>query len=275
MALALGQVVSELQRLAPLAWAASWDNVGLLLGERAQPAQRALLAIDMTEAVLDEAQALGSQLLVAYHPPWFRPAKKMVGPGGLWRAAKMGLAVYSPHTALDVAEGGTNDVLARAAGLIDWRALEPLPAAVTGGGEDGRRGQGRVGTLPASVDLHALGRRLAAALGAHGTRLVEAAPAARAADGGVARVALCAGAGASLLDAAVAAQADVFVTGEMGHHDALRARAAGLHVICLGHAASEAMALPPLARALRRALPELTVEVARTPAEIFVPLAAS
>jgi dinuclear metal center YbgI/SA1388 family protein len=120
-------IVHAVERLAPPELAASWDNVGLLLGDRRSGVRRVMLCIDLTEAVLAEALARRVQMVLAYHPPIFKPVSRLTADasGVLWRAARAGLAVYSMHTALDAAPGGTNDVLAKAAGIASPRPLEP------------------------------------------------------------------------------------------------------------------------------------------------------
>ena len=140
MVLPLSRAVELLSELAPLRFAESWDNVGLVLGVpptggTAPTVERALCTIDLTEAVLDEAVARHAGLIVAYHPPIFAPLKKLdgtaAGGGPLLRAAAARIAVYSPHTALDAAPGGVNDWLAAGVGpgatepLVDAATLDP------------------------------------------------------------------------------------------------------------------------------------------------------
>lgn len=117
----LDRVTAALEALAPLRFAEPWDNVGLLL-EPAEPREvtRALLCIDLTEDVLDEALGAAAELVIAYHPPWFEPLRRL-GRGAprqrlLLRCLTRGLAVYSPHTALDAAADGVNDWLAAQVG---------------------------------------------------------------------------------------------------------------------------------------------------------------
>ncbi|MBX3183107.1 MAG: Nif3-like dinuclear metal center hexameric protein [Polyangiaceae bacterium] len=116
MATPLSQVIALLEELAPLRFAEAWDNVGLLV-EPPKPrgVTRALLTIDLTEPVLEEALEAGAQLVVAYHPPLFKGMKRLTqrtpGERVITRALAEGIAIYSPHTALDAAPGGLNDWL--------------------------------------------------------------------------------------------------------------------------------------------------------------------
>ena len=132
-ALTLRQVIDALEVIAPKHLAADWDNVGLLAGDADASCRHALLTIDMTPAVLDEARSINAELIVAYHPPIFRPIHSLraqsTGTDALvFRAVANGQAIYSMHTALDAAIGGTNDVLAELCGLSDVQPFEDAPA---------------------------------------------------------------------------------------------------------------------------------------------------
>lgn len=116
-------VRAYLDRFAPPALAADWDNVGLLLGDDAAEAERIITCLTVTSAVVAEAVAGRADLIVAHHPILFRGAKRLTtgSPDGrlVWPLARAGVAVYSPHTAFDNTAGGINDSLARRFGLTD------------------------------------------------------------------------------------------------------------------------------------------------------------
>lgn len=123
MALPFSAAVRCLETIAPLDLAETWDNVGLLLephGAGEREVHRALLTIDLTTRVLDEAERLDVTLIVAYHPPLFKPLRRLrasqPAESVIVRALSRGIGVYSPHTALDAAPEGLNDWLARACG---------------------------------------------------------------------------------------------------------------------------------------------------------------
>ncbi len=125
-------VAEAMEQIAPVWTAEEWDNVGLLVGCDGWPARRVLLTVDLTPAVLAEARKGRFDMVIAYHPPIFRPIKTMIaGRTGQSSIAAEALAqriaVYSPHTALDAAPGGTNDALAGLCGLV-----EVGPAATAG-----------------------------------------------------------------------------------------------------------------------------------------------
>ncbi len=239
----LREVLVHLEELAPLRYAESWDNVGLLVGDPDAKVTKVLVTVDYSTAVAEEARAKNVELVVAYHPPMFAAVKR-VPHEALWAdAVRRGIALYSTHTALDVATGGTNDFLADACGVADGQnGRRPLRAYVGRAGSPSSEpdgiGLGRVGALSAGpVSVGELVGRLKPALGLDYV-LVAGALSAR-----VERVAVAAGAGGELLADAMRARADVFVTGEIRHHDALTAVRSGCAVIATLHSNSERAAV--------------------------------
>ena len=130
----LPQLLTALRLAAPETLAEPWDKVGLQVGrlEGRRPIKRALLTIDLTEAVVAEAKKEGCQLIVAYHPPIFAPLTRLTD--GAWKeralltCAEAGIAVYSPHTALDAVRGGITDALAAALGAGVCVPIQPRTA---------------------------------------------------------------------------------------------------------------------------------------------------
>jgi dinuclear metal center YbgI/SA1388 family protein len=126
-------VVEYLEQFAPPDLAAGWDNVGLLLGERATPVRRLMTCLTVTPESAAEAVESGAQLVVSHHPILFRGVKRLTDatPEGrtVLALARAGIAVYSPHTAFDNTAGGINDLLARRLGLAGAVPLRPQEAA--------------------------------------------------------------------------------------------------------------------------------------------------
>lgn len=132
-AVTLAQVRDAMENIAPTHLAEEWDNVGLLSGHRSSLVKKALLAIDVTPAVHDEAIRDGVDLVISYHPPIFKPIKHLridgdEPPALAVALASYGIWVYSPHTALDTVEGGTNDVLAAKVGAKVTGSFSHYPA---------------------------------------------------------------------------------------------------------------------------------------------------
>jgi dinuclear metal center YbgI/SA1388 family protein len=191
----------------------------------------------VTGAVLDEAHRRHADLVLAHHPLLFRPLPRLTpatAAGKLaLRAARAGCAVLAVHTNFDAAVPGTTEPIVDLLELRDVRPLEPLADDVT-------LGLGRIGELPAALSLHEVAGRLARGLPAPHLRV--AGPLNQA----VRRVAACGGAGDSLVAAAHAAGADVYVTGDLRHHVVLDALQMGMTLVDAGHYATEAAALPAL-----------------------------
>jgi dinuclear metal center YbgI/SA1388 family protein len=245
----LQQIVTSLEQLAPLAFAEPWDNVGLLLEPVAladAPAvAHALLTIDLSDEVLAEAEALGASLIIAYHPPIFQGLKRLRSSEPAERVvlacAARGIAIYSPHTALDAMPQGVNDWLLDAFGPGERAPCLPHP-------RDARFGQGRSVQLTtplaladalSCIKLHLnLAQLRVAAAGAHATggRLIHS-------------IAVCAGAGGSVFEEL--SGFDLYLTGEMRHHDVRARMAAGSSVVLCEHTNTERGFLPVLAERLK------------------------
>jgi dinuclear metal center YbgI/SA1388 family protein len=119
-------LAQAMERVAPTRFAEEWDNVGLLIGSDARELDGpVLLTIDLTEPVVDEAVATNCAAIIAYHPPIFKPIRRLTAATGrervLLRAIEARLAIYSPHTAIDSAPGGMTDWLAD--GLLDRKGI--------------------------------------------------------------------------------------------------------------------------------------------------------
>jgi len=355
------QVIELLERIAPTHLAEPWDNVGLLAGDAAANVSRVLLTIDFTPAVAREAIGSRCDLVIAYHPPIFNAIKRITGESLVFQAIQSGVALYSPHTALDVVEGGTNDMLADVLGLREraplrhrapeareYKLVTFVPAAnvgavsaaifAAGAGRIGRysscsfRCEG-TGTFFGEEGTHPAVGRKGRLEKAPEVRLETVVPIARVADvihalrqshpyeepafdlnqlvpvapdigmgriglvsptsrktlfarikrglkvsrllisgpltGDVRRAAVCAGSCGNLLDDAITAGAELFLTGEVRHHDALKAAAAGMTVVCALHSNSERPVLGRLKARLRSVAPKLSVSVSRADRDPF------
>ena len=251
-------IMNALERIAPRRLAEDWDNPGLLVGSFAQKVERILIALDVDDAVVQEAIARRADMIIAHHPAIFRGIRQLRTdlPLGRRLAALLtnGIVVAAAHTNLDIVRGGVNDVLATHLGLEEISSF-----AVTAETDGITESLGRVGVLPAPMDALLFARQVKERLGVTHVRL--AAAAARS----VRRVAVCGGAGAEFIDNAVRLGADAYVTGDVKYHDAQRAIEQGMHIIDAGHFGTEAPVLPVLAAHLRTELADAHGEI-----EIFV-----
>ena len=131
MSRTVADVVAELERAYPPRLAEKWDAVGLVCGDPADPADRVLVCVDVTDAVVDEAVASGTQLVLAHHPLLMRGVESVAADTAkgriVHRLIRAGCALYSAHTNADKALPGVSDALADAIGLLDTVPLEPEP----------------------------------------------------------------------------------------------------------------------------------------------------
>ena len=362
----LGELTVVFDSIARTHHAADWDNVGLLVGDPACEVRAAMLCIDLTAPVLAEVRKHKAQLILAYHPPLFKPPTTLTPQSApiLWATLQAKLAIYSMHTALDVATGGTNDVLAGVLGMTPDGPIEPAEASRTckvvvftptgnvdsvataafeaGAGQIGdyaecsfrsggegtflggesttpaiglkgmrervpeirlevvcptkqmhavveairavhsyeepaidvyplivqaHSGMGRVGGFGKSVTEQTLISRIKRGLGVK--HVLVARPQGRSSQVTVRRAACAAGSCGEMWRQAANVGATFYVTGEMKHHDALAASAAGLTVVCVGHSNSERMVLQPLAARLTAEVPDVRWLVSQTDRDPF------
>jgi len=238
----LAEVVAVLERAYPAALAEPWDAVGLVCGDPGAPVRRVLFAVDPVEAVAQEALDTGADLLVTHHPLYLRGTSSVAATTAKGRVVhalvRGGCALLAAHTNADSASPGVSDALAGLFGLRDVTPLAPHPS-VAG------TGLGRVGDLPGTVALGDLVERAAAVLPATSWGVRAAGDPDRV----VRRLAVCGGAGDSLLGAAAAAGADAYLTSDLRHHAAGEAPE-GLALLDAAHWATEWPWLPVAAAAL-------------------------
>ena len=128
------QIYEEMQRIAPLALAESWDNPGLLV-DCGGEVSRVLVTLDITPEVVEEAARKGCGLIVSHHPVIFSPLKKLSGQDVAFQLAKSGISAICMHTNLDAAEGRKSSppaAISRSTALR-CRSSSPTPAKQCGG----------------------------------------------------------------------------------------------------------------------------------------------
>lgn len=208
----VADVVEVLETAYPPELAESWDAVGLVCGDPAEPISRILVCVDPVESTVDEALALDAELIVAHHPLLLRgvhgvPASTPKG-SLVHRLVRAGAALFCAHTNADAADPGVSDALAETLGLTVVGPLQPNP--------DGRTGIGRIAELPAAEALETFVERVAAALPATVGGVRAAGDPRRR----VRTVAVSGGAGDGYLDAATRAGVDAYLTADLRHHPA-------------------------------------------------------
>lgn len=259
MAPTLSDVLATLERRFPMSGAEGWDAPGLVVGDPQQAVTRIHLAVDAVAATVDEALGVSADLLLVHHPLLLRGvttvAESTAKGAAIARLIRGGCALFAAHTNADVVETGTSARLADVLGVIGTDPIVP--------GEPGR-GLGRVGRLAAPTTLAEFAQRVADALPATATGVRFAGDPDRV----IETVAVCGGAGDSLLGEDAVRGADVYVTSDLRHHPASEALetaavAGGPALIDTAHWASESLWLDVLADELRADHPDVTVAISR------------
>lgn len=232
----LSTLIQKFENFWPNAAAEDWDNVGLVVGESNTEVKKVLISVDLTHAVIDEAQALGAQLILTHHPVIYKPLTSLADDGLkgalIARSIRAGLSIFSAHTNADAQKDGSSSLLAQNFGLKHLKSLVKT---------NGAFGHGCIGRLPKAITLREFALAVAdqlpttargVAVAGEGDRLVQS-------------VAVCGGAGDSFLANVIASDADVYVTSDLRHHPALDAletpRSKPLALIDISHYAAESI----------------------------------
>lgn len=241
----VSEIEQALFELAPRECAQDWDNVGFLVGRRDREVRKVLVAMDITEDVIDEAVRWGADLIVTHHPVIFHGQKSVtdrdVTGNRVLRLLEGGLSAICMHTNLDCAEGGVNDILAQILGVQN-------PERFT------NEGVGRCGWLAGPMALPEFVRLVSRALGCNGVRYADAGKP-------VHRVAVGGGACGEFEDAAIYAGCDTFVTSDLSYHQFVDARAKGINLIDAGHFPTENLICGEVAGYLAGRFPGLEVQL--------------
>ena len=227
----LQDIINIIESVAPLSYQEDWDNSGLQVGNRNAEIKAALLTVDVTESVVNEAILLGCDLIVSHHPLLFRGLKHLTGSTPQERcvekAIRHNIAIYSAHTSMDSYLHGVSGRMAEKLGIADYRILIPST-------NDAAVGLGVIGELPETIDNEVFVARVAQVFGVSGAALrwVEGA------QKQVKKVALCGGAGAEFVEQAIAQGADAYVSADFKYHE-LQSAYQRINVVDMDHWVSE------------------------------------
>ena len=249
------EVLGALERFAPLPLQESWDNAGLQVGLTEAEVSGALLCLDVNEKIVDEAIRKGCNLIVSHHPLLFRGLKQVSDMNDVQRtvrkAIKNDIAVVSMHTNMDNAEGGVNFKIAERLDLKDVTFMSPK---IVEGKNCGSGIIGRLETRMAAIDFV---NKVKKAFN------VECAMTNELLSRPIERVAVCGGAGDFLLDEAVKAGADAFITGEMHYHQYFGYEQQ-IQICVIGHYQSEQFTAEVFRDILADACPDVRTVIAET-----------
>lgn len=239
----ISELLHEIESFAPLGLALAWDNVGLLVGDSKRDVNRILISLDLTPNTLRHAIATGTELILTHHPVWLRGTSRVTDPLmlGLIEAR---IALISLHTNFDVAEHSVNHALAETLGLIPEQHLS-AETGLGAGEEDSPYGLGLICRSEPELSLRELAELTKIRLGIPSLRYYLAG---KQEDSKVTRIALCGGAGASMIKAAEE-KADVLISGDISYHYLLESK---IPIIDAGHFHTEYPALQILLESMLR-----------------------
>lgn len=227
----INSIIGAIQEVAPTSLQEGYDNSGLQLGDADKECTGILLCVDVTPGRVDEAVALGCNLIVSHHPLLFHGLKQITGATPqqqtVIRAIEAGVAIYSAHTSLDNAPGGVSAWLARELGLTYCGPLCPVSADMPDAGA------GALATSAAPLTADMLVDRVKKACGSPVCRCTIPPQGAV-----IDRIAMCGGSGGSMIPDAIAAGAQAYITSDVRYHDFLD-YSDRIFIIDIGHFESE------------------------------------
>ncbi len=243
-------IMRALEELSPVSYAEDWDNVGLIVGRKEKDVRKAYLAVDATDEVIQSAIEVRADMLITHHPLIFRAVKKVNSDDfvtrRVLRLARHDISYYAMHTNFDIM--GMADAAADDIGLKRREVL-----SVTYEDDIAKEGFGRVGRLPSVMTLKECAEYVKKCFKLKHVRVYGDLTAE------LETAAICPGSGKSMIEDAVKAEADVFITGDIEHHDGLDCVAQGVMVIDAGHYGIEKIFIEYVKEYLKRNFPDLAI----------------
>lgn len=247
-------IIEGLERKYPLEAAEEWDNVGLLAGRESREADRVYLVLDLTKEALEEAIDWKADMIISHHPMVFSSIKRVNDKDFLGekilRIIENQITYYAMHTNFDVL--GMAEINA---GLL--KLQEPEVLYLTEDGPQGQQGIGRVGMLPREMSLEECAQYVKESFGLEQVKVFG--------DGKtrISRGAVSGGSGKSMVQPAIAAGAQVLITGDIDHHTGLDAIDMGMSIIDAGHYGTEYFFMKQVEKDLQEIGPELKTRCAK------------
>ena len=215
-------LVRPIEEMAPLFEQEKWDNCGFSVGDPLGEVSKALVALDCTEDVVDEAIEIGADIIITHHPLIFGGVKKISPQNQLgriiYKAVQHNIAIYAAHTNMDKASGGVSSTMADKLHMQERETLTPDNFGI-------------VGTLPQSMEAEEFVKFVKMAFGAGYVRTSKPL------GGKISRVAVCGGSGKSFIGSAMEKGAQVYVTGDISYHEFYAEE--GFMLVDIGHYSSE------------------------------------
>jgi len=251
-------VLSALEQFAPLPLQESWDNAGLQIGLTEAEVSGALLCLDVTEKIVDEAEQKGCNIIVSHHPLLFHGLKQISNNTDVertvWKAIQKGIAIVSMHTNLDNAPGGVNFKIAEHLGLCNVVFGKDYAKGTESTSEYGSWIMGELPEAMAADDFVIHVKKQMEAESAMCNELLRRP---------IKKVAICGGAGDGFMEEAIEGGADAFITGEMHYHTYF-GHEQQLQICVIGHYESEHFTTELFQEIINKACQDIRTEIAET-----------
>ncbi|MBO7475196.1 MAG: Nif3-like dinuclear metal center hexameric protein [Ruminococcus sp.] len=248
----ISDIKEYLDSVYPFSLQEKWDNSGYLVESAVQECERVVLALDITNDIVDEAFHKEAELIISHHPVIFEPRRRITRNDPVYRLIESGIGALCMHTNLDIAIGGTNGVI-----------LEKLSKRLDVDGEPeffeelgGDKGLGWIISLKEDIALRELATICKDIFGCEYVRTTHDCGA------NISRIALCSGSGGSMLGIAAEKDCDALITGDVKHDVWIDAANCGISLLDCGHFHTENIVLWELRRVLEERFPQLDVEIA-------------
>ena len=251
----VGAICNILEDFAPLCLQESYDNAGLIIGNRNNVTTGVLIALDVTNEVLDEAIKLGYNMILTHHPLIFKGIKTINGKGNtetcLIKAIKNDLNIYAGHTNVDSVRGGVNEKMADKLTLLNRQILSPNLNS------NMESGLGMIGELESALTETEFLQKVKDTFHCQSIRH------SRLSNRKIQKVALCGGAGSNFLETAQVSGADAFITGEAKYHEFF-SLAQEILLVDAGHYETEQFTKEVFFELLSKKLPTFALRISAT-----------
>ncbi len=233
------EIYDFLNKIAPFATAAEFDNTGLSVGSLHKSVKTVLISLDVTNSVIDKAKQIDADLVLTHHPLIFNPVNEILEGTPVYNAVKSGITFISSHTCLDKTEGGVNSTLADIVGIKNLYQSD-LDEFL------------KIGEIEEQT-AEDFAKKIKTALGGkvnftNPEKVIKT-------------VALCSGSGGDLIYSAKQAGADALLTGEAKHHEYLASFDLGVALFVAGHFETENIICDKLKSVLSERFADLKIEV--------------
>lgn len=245
------EIVEVIESTYPKHAAEKWDNVGLLVGRTEKEVKKIFVALDATDEVIEEAVQVGADMLVTHHPLIFSPMKQITDEHFIGsRVVKLlqhDISYYAMHTNYDVI--GMAELSGKTLGLQDMEVFEVTDVECNAG-------FGRIGSLETEMTLEECCELVKRKFALSNVKLFGDKKKV------VKRAAVLPGSGKDMIETAVSKKAEVYITGDIAHHDGIDAVAQGLAIIDAGHYGLEHIFIDDMVSYLEQNLDQILVEKA-------------